>query len=471
MNTNKKMLKPAILSISLLTIMASAAVSPALNEIKNAFPGLQQTDVKLVLTLPSLIMIPFSLLSGWFASRFSKKKILYAGLFIYLICGVGGGFAQTFTQLLIIRGLLGIAIGLLMPLSSSLIFDFFEGPARNKMMGLSGSTNQLGGMLFLAVAGILASYSWRYTFGVYLLALVTMLFITFWLPKDLKPHIAQSTKPKEKVKLGTGIFGIAFIAMMCMSVFFVVSTDLALFVENERPVFSNSSKLFSSPEELQEALNTGKVTDFTIQSFKNEGITLSKNTKFREVEKGKHWKFSDTEKEYTVKKEDNKLIVYSGIGTSRIAGYALSLMGLPAVLAGFILAFMLARLKNYLMPFAAAVMATGYYLLSISDSTPFIFLSVLFIGFAGGLLSPPLMLMIPKVVAPNARTLGIAIVSSSILFGQFISPLFMRGVAAIFGNDTFRFRFQFLAIFIISAAVIALAGMIIHQRTKKKVSV
>jgi MFS family permease len=464
---NKKMLKPSILSISLLTIMASTAVSPALNEIKTAFPGILDTDVKMVLTLPALIMIPFSLLSGWFASRFSKKKILYVGLGIYLVFGIGGGFAQTFTQLLIIRGFLGIAIGLLMPLSSSLIFDFFDGTARNKMMGLSGSTNQLGGVLFLAVAGILASYSWRYTFGVYLLAFVTLLFVIFWLPTEAKPQAVKS-KNKEKVKLGTGIFGIAFLAMMAMIVFFVASTDLALFVEDERPVFSNSTKLFSSQEELQTALSTGKVTDYTIQCFKNEGITLSPQTTFKEIEKGKQWKFTDIEKEYTIKKVDNKLVVYSGIGTSRIAGYALSLMGIPAILAGFLLSFLLGRLKNYLMPLAAGIMALGYYLLSISDSTAFIFLSVLFIGFAGGTLSPPLMLMIPKVVTPNARTLGIAIVSSSILFGQFISPLFMRGATTLFGNDTFRFRFQFLAVFIASAAVIGLTGMIISRKINKK---
>ncbi|MDD3741621.1 MAG: MFS transporter, partial [Bacteroidales bacterium] len=171
---DKKMLKPAILSISLLTVMASAAISPALNEIKNAFPGISNTDVKLVLTLPSLIMIPFSLLSGWLSSRFSKKKIVFVGLAIYFIFGIGGGFAQSFNQLLLIRGCLGIAIGLLMPISSSLIFDYFEGNVRNKMMGLSGAVNQIGGMFFLVISGLLASYSWKYSFGVYSMSVVTM---------------------------------------------------------------------------------------------------------------------------------------------------------------------------------------------------------------------------------------------------------------------------------------------------------
>lgn len=466
-----KMLKPAILSISLLTIMASAAISPALNEIKNAFPDISQNNIKLVLTLPSLVMIPFSLLSGWLVSMFSKKRILYLGLFIYLIFGCGGGFAQTFTQLIIIRGLLGISLGLLMPLSSTLIFDYFEGSARTKMMGLSGSTNQLGGMLFLALAGILASYSWRYTFGVYSLAVVTLVFITNWLPSESNEKASKKLRNSEPIKLPVQIFGIAFLSMMSMVVFFVVPTDLALFVESERPVFSSSTKLFSSQDELEIALEQGKITDYTIASFKKEGINLSKQTTFREVEKGKEWKFINVEKAYTVKKEKDHLVVYSGIGSSRIAGYALSFMGIPAVIAGFILAFLMKKLKNYIMPLAGITMAFGYYLLSVSNGIPLIFVSVIFIGLAGGLLSPPLMLLIPKVVAPNARTLGIAIVSSCILFGQFVSPYFMQVATSIFHNNTFRFRFQFLSFFLIVAAIIGIVAIYFNQRhskTKKK---
>ncbi|HOZ29677.1 MAG TPA: MFS transporter [Bacteroidales bacterium] len=464
---DKKMLKPAILSISLLTVMASAAISPALNEIKNAFPGISNTDVKLVLTLPSLIMIPFSLLSGWLSSRFSKKRIVLVGLIIYFIFGIGGGLAQSFNQLLVIRACLGVAIGLLMPISSSLIFDYFEGNLRNKMMGLSGSVNQLGGMFFLIIAGLLASYSWKYSFGVYSLSLVSMLFVLLWLPAGNKNE-ETGTKPKEKVKLNFKIFGIAFIAMMMMVVFFVVSTDLALYIESERPVFSSSEKMFSSQEELQKALEKGEITDYTINSFKNEGIELSKDVQFKEIEKGKEWKFIDINKEYTVKKQGDQLIVYSGIGTSRMAGYALSFMTVPAIIAGFILSLLMKKLKGFIMPFSAMIMAGGYFILSLADTSWIVFVAVGLIGFSGGLLSPPLLLMVPKVLSPNARTLGIAIVSSSILFGQFVSPFFMKMATTIFGNDSYNFKFQFLAYFVFSCAIIALIIMIFSNKKLKK---
>jgi MFS family permease len=107
------LVKLSMLSISLLTVMASAAISPALAKISQAFPGTDSTLIKLVLTLPSLLIIPFSLLSGWLAARMKKKYVLLIGLVIYFLGGMGGGFARSITELLIIRGLFGVGVGFL----------------------------------------------------------------------------------------------------------------------------------------------------------------------------------------------------------------------------------------------------------------------------------------------------------------------------------------------------------------------
>ena len=165
----------AILSVSLLTIMASAAISPAMAQIGQAFPGTNKTVVKLILTLPSLLIIPFSLLSGWLATRIRKRTILVWGLGIYCVAGAGGGLAQSIGQLLVIRAVLGVGIGLIMPLSTTLIADFFEQDARTRMMGLSGAVNNVGGVVFLSVSGWLACISWRWAFSVYALSLITLL--------------------------------------------------------------------------------------------------------------------------------------------------------------------------------------------------------------------------------------------------------------------------------------------------------
>ena len=91
---------PSILSVSIFTIMAPTAVSPAIAAINEAFPDVSATVVKLVLTLPTLVMMPMGLVSGRLASKIDKKKLLLTGMSFFLVFGVAGGFVDSFPLLL-----------------------------------------------------------------------------------------------------------------------------------------------------------------------------------------------------------------------------------------------------------------------------------------------------------------------------------------------------------------------------------
>ena len=207
---NKSLVKISILSISLLTVMSSAAISPALAEIAKAFKGTDPTLIKLVLTLPSLLIIPFSLIGGWLATRMKKKTVLLLGLVIYFLGGVGGGFAKSIVQLLIIRGIFGIGVGLIIPLSMSLIADYFQQEERAKLTGLSGSVSHFGGVLFLLLSGWLACLNWRYAFAVYGLSLFIIFIIIFWLPEQE----SKGTTGIAKSKLPFNVFVCSLISIM-----------------------------------------------------------------------------------------------------------------------------------------------------------------------------------------------------------------------------------------------------------------
>src|SRR5699024_11473217 len=86
------MLNPTIISISMATVMAGAAISPALGLIAKAFPDASPTMIKLILTASSIIIIPFSFLSSYLTSKMTKRTIILNRLIIYLICGVGPHF-------------------------------------------------------------------------------------------------------------------------------------------------------------------------------------------------------------------------------------------------------------------------------------------------------------------------------------------------------------------------------------------
>ncbi len=140
------MLKLSILSLSLLTIMAGAAVAPGLAAIAEYFPPqTSDTLIKLILTLPSLVIIPVSFSVGRLTGLFSKKTLLISGLVLYAIGGVGGGLVSSIEMLLLCRGLLGVAVGIIMPLSTGLIADLFKTEEHAQLLGLASSFSFLGG--------------------------------------------------------------------------------------------------------------------------------------------------------------------------------------------------------------------------------------------------------------------------------------------------------------------------------------
>lgn len=461
-------LRISILSVSLLTIMASAAVSPALPAIASAFPNIDQTTIKLIITLPSLVIVPFSLLSGWLAARFRVKTILAAGLIAYLIGGIGAGLMSSIGGVLAMRMVLGVGVGLIMPLSNTLIFEYFNGEERTKMMGLAGSVNQLGGMIFLSVSGILACYSWRYSFFVYALAVLSIILTSIWLPESGRKQAAQSSGAK--VRLPGAVFLLAALGSLMMMVFFVVTTDLALFVQRDRTLFSSQVKLTQSREALKSQLARGTVGVEIAKAFAAQNISISPMAKLKEVTPKQVWSIADGTHEYTVAKQNGKLVVYTGLGTSALAGLALSVLTLSGAAAGFILNTLLKRLGNYLIPAAGVTMGVGYAVLAASYSAAPVFCAMFFIGLAGGLMSPPIMLKISQVVTPQARTMAVAVVSSAILFGQFLSPLLMKLIGIFAGQDGSRFHFHSMAVFLLAASVIGAIILACIPKSKRAVS-
>jgi len=453
---NSKMLKPAILSVSVLTIMASAAVAPALGKIRLAFPDANATLIKLVLTLPPLIIIPFSLLSGWLVYRVSKKALMITGLLIYLLAGCGGGFARNITELLVIRAILGIGVGLIMPLSTTLVGDFFQGPERSKMMGQATSLQNLGGVIFQITAGYLAVISWRYAFGVYSLALVILLLIIFWLPEPPRAIVKQAQKPKSRLPMG--VYLCAFLCVLNMIVFFSVPTNLAILLETEKRLFASATPLFKDKEDLQLHLESGTISQNTKAAFKDSNIILSDQARIEVAEPGKAWNIFDGDKKYIVKKEDGQLVISKGkLGKAAVAGYILSVLSLSAMISGLILSQILALLRRYAVPLTIVLMGAGFWLLGHATNVPMIFMAVTIIGFCFGIIQPFLFVFVQKVAPQDSRALAMAIVGSSIFLGQFLSPIVLEGIAALSRQSSIFFKYNFCGGSLAIAGLVGLA--------------
>lgn len=451
----KLAVKLSILSISLLTVMASAAISPALAKIHQAFRGTDPTMIKLVLTLPSLLIIPFSLISGWLAARMRKKNVLLLGLCIYFLGGIAGGFARSIQELLAMRALFGIGAGLIIPLSTSLIADFFEGEERAKMMGYSGSVSHFGGVIFLLLSGWLACFSWRYAFGVYALALAIIFMVLAWVPEPAP----RSLSGPAKAALPSGVYVCALLGALMMVAFYAAPTNLAMFIENERKMYVSYAPLFQNKDELQVYLEKGVVSEGVRESFRNNGIALSEKAMLAVEEQGRAWRITDRNKRYVVRKEQNGLVIFTErLGRPGIAGYLLSTMTLVGVGSGIILALLMRLFGPYCAAVGIASMAAGYWALGASSSLAEVLIAVLCIGFSSGVLMPLLLLEVARLAAGPTRAFAMAVVSVGVYFGQFISPVAMKWGGLLFRQpDVFRAQFNFLAFGLAIATLVAFA--------------
>ena len=225
------MLKPTIISISMATVMAGAAISPALGLIAEAFPEASSTTIKLVLTAPSIMIIPFSFLSSYLTSKMTKRSIIMIGLFIYMIGGIGPQLVSNITLLMILRLILGAGVGLLMPLSMSLINDYFTGKERTKMMGYNSAFSNFGGIITMLLAGWLATFGWRVPFNVYFLGLGIFILIFFFLPKG---DIQKPTKHEHKSRLPLAVYGYSLAMGGIMLAYYSVATNIALYLEQNQ---------------------------------------------------------------------------------------------------------------------------------------------------------------------------------------------------------------------------------------------
>ena len=201
----------------------NAAIVPVISQIRLAFPDVDITLIKLVLSLPALTSIIFSILSGQLTYYISKKHILLAALLLYVISGIGSSRANTISALLIGRALLGAASGLMAPLITDLIAYFFDGNERVRMIGYSNASSNLSGIFIPLLAGWLAEFNWRYAFWVYGLGIFVL--ITVWLFIPVTPLSEQKEGKKSQFNNHKTVWLIIFMNFLTVLFFLYLANQ------------------------------------------------------------------------------------------------------------------------------------------------------------------------------------------------------------------------------------------------------
>lgn len=173
-----------IWSISALNALPGLAVSPILGKLSDIFPHSTELDIQMLSSLPSLLIIPFIILSGTLTEKIDNIKLLQTGLVIFALSGVLYLLSDQMWQLVAVSALLGIGSGLIVPLSTGLISRFFTGGYRTKQFGLSSSITNVTLVLATSLTGFLAEVNWHLPFVVYLFPLISFV-LSFYLKNNM----------------------------------------------------------------------------------------------------------------------------------------------------------------------------------------------------------------------------------------------------------------------------------------------
>lgn len=174
--------------------------TPALSAISEAFPDYSEATIKLISSIPSLMLCIFSLLSGWMTTKISIKKCVYISM-ILMFVGVLPAFFGGMEFILFTRVVFGAGYGILFPMASALITDLFTGEKRQSMMGIKSAVGAAAGVVFQTLGGALTVIGWRYSFLGFLLEIPIAILVILFVPDT-------GVKAKEQKEAGqdTGHF-------------------------------------------------------------------------------------------------------------------------------------------------------------------------------------------------------------------------------------------------------------------------
>lgn len=142
---------------------------------------------------------------GWLADRTGRKKPIILGLFAYSVVMALYGFSQDTSQLILLRGLQGMASGIVWPVISTMVVEMVPPKDRGKAMGLYEMMHFLGMVIGPGLGGVLAVvFTTAVPFFVCgVLASLSSILVVFTVQETVTTKLSIDDSPTENAYFGT----------------------------------------------------------------------------------------------------------------------------------------------------------------------------------------------------------------------------------------------------------------------------
>ena len=150
-----------------VVILDASIVNVALPSISSELQ-FSEENLQWVVNAYVLVFGGFLLLGGRMADLLGRRRVFMAGLVLFGVASLVGGFAESEAMLIGARAVQGLGGALLSPAALSIITTTFtEGSERNKALGVWGAVAGAGGAVGVLAGGVLTdSLGWEWVFFV-----------------------------------------------------------------------------------------------------------------------------------------------------------------------------------------------------------------------------------------------------------------------------------------------------------------
>lgn len=224
----------AIWSVSAVTSLPGLAISPILEDLSRIFPKASELEIQMLTSLPSLLIIPFVLLSGWLSQRGESLKLLAVGLAIFFLSGVVCIFAKDIRLLIVASSIMGIGAGIAVPYSTGLVVRYFTGDSRVRQLGISSAVNNLSLVVATAIVGWIATRDWHLSFVVYLLPAVSMVLLLALRNEKAAPEPKESDQMRQTKIDWARLSGLSVLYFVITITTLVITFYLSFLLEKYR---------------------------------------------------------------------------------------------------------------------------------------------------------------------------------------------------------------------------------------------
>ncbi|MES2424438.1 MAG: MFS transporter, partial [Pseudomonadota bacterium] len=171
---------------TMASIMSSTIVNVAIPGMSHYF-ALGQERAQWVSSGFMVAMTASMLTTPWLLSRYGYRLTYSAAMWLLLAGGVLGGFAGTYSLVLLARVAEGLAAGVVMPIPAIIILRAFEPTEQGRASGIFGMGVVLAPAIGPSIGGVLVDlFGWRSIFFM----VVPFCLASLWLARKFVPESA-----------------------------------------------------------------------------------------------------------------------------------------------------------------------------------------------------------------------------------------------------------------------------------------